>query len=351
MTAGTADWNKGFEKGVELAASLPGAAVSSVPVAVEGPKPAAAKDALFEFGYLPLVQLFESSRNPRKHFDPAALAELTESVRQSGVLEPLVVRPAAKGRYEIGAGSRRYRAAKAAGLATVPCRIRAMDDGTFLELLTVSNLQRADIHPLEEAEGYKDLLTLKGYDVARIAGRVGRSVKYVYDRMKLLQLTKPAKALFFEGKMTAGHAILLARLPAKDQARAIDSDRSGNGHIGGLFVPDFGDEGLGLEEDDQQKPVSVREFDKWIADNVRFTREAADPMLFPETAEDLVRHLAYLVLVQELRDSWRAPREFPKRAKAFGVDVEKILDAVAPQAAKSDVTQSGTKKPAKAANK
>jgi ParB/RepB/Spo0J family partition protein len=270
-----------------------------------------------EFAYLPLTDFFESPSNPRKSFDAATLAELTESIRKSGVLEALVVRPVvgkknAPTRYEIGAGHRRYRAAKAAGVATLPCRIRAMDDAAFMELLTVSNLQRDDVHPLEEADGYRALMEKAGYDVARIAERVGRSVKYVYDRMKLLQLTKEAKALFYDGKMTAGHAILLARLSPEHQADAIASERSGNGRIGGLFEPDHGemfvdDPELDLPDEEELKPVSVREFGKWIATHVRVTPETVDAFLFPQSAQQLAAAAAAKKKVVHITFDYRVP--------------------------------------------
>jgi len=152
--------------------------------------------------HLELDQLHESPWNPRKTFDPAALQELADSLATVGVLSPLLVRPNAAG-YEIAAGHRRYRAAKLAGLREVPAIVRDMDDPMFLEILVLENNQRADVHPLEEAAGYQELLNRAGYDVARIAERVGKSVKYVYDRMKLLSLTKPAQSLFFDDKITA----------------------------------------------------------------------------------------------------------------------------------------------------
>lgn len=247
------------------------------------------------FRSIPLDELRESKLNPRRHFDATALAELTESVRAHGVLTPTLVRPI-NGHFEIAAGHRRYRAAKAAGLAELPAVVRAMDDVAFLEVLVTENLQREDVHPLEEAEGYRALMKA-GYDVQRIADRVGRSIKYVYDRMKLLELTKEAKELFFDGRITAGHAVILARLKAADQTRVIGS-RARNAYDtrgGGLFVDDHGlfeDDAEDLEEKkgdsmDRLKPVSVRELQSWIDRNVRFDRAAVDPMLFPETASTL----------------------------------------------------------------
>lgn len=236
------------------------------------------------FRNIPLDQLREAAQNPRQHFDPKKLEELTASVKAHGVRTPLLVRPSANGHegYEIGAGHRRFRAAQAAGLAEVPAVVRPMGDTEFLELLTFENLQREDVHPLEEAEGYRALIKSKsGYDVAKIGERVGKSASYVYDRLKLLELTAPAQKLFRDGMITAGHAILLARLTPKDQARAIDSHGALLEDERRVWDPTAP---AGGRWHDRKKPVSVREFSDWIDKNVRFDAAAPDPMLFPETA-------------------------------------------------------------------
>jgi ParB family chromosome partitioning protein len=304
------DWSKDLARGVEPLD--PAEVAPAPPEKKKGKRESAATPPApeGEFAYLPLEQLFESPSNPRKHFDPAKLKELQDSIAASGIYTPLAVRPAPKGRYEIGAGHRRFRAAKALGLPLLPCRIRPMDDAAFLALLAVENPQHDPLHPLEEAEGYRRLMVEGRADVAAIAARVGRSVKYVYDRMKLLQLTKEAKQLFLDGQMTAGHAILLARLTPADQARALDSERSGNGRVGGLFVSDFGDSGLGLEDPDEAvKPVSVREFDRWIADNVRFSKAAPDPMLFPETATTIQAAVEQKEKIVAITHDYQVPPE------------------------------------------
>lgn len=172
---------------------------------------------------IPLTRLHESPLNPRKYFDPVKLAELTESVKAKGIITPLIVRPNASG-FEIGAGHRRYKAATAAGLADAPCIVRPMDDAAFIEVLVIENEQRHDLGPLEEAEGYRLLMTKAGYTVDKIAERVGMSVKYVYDRVKLLQLIPEAQQLVRDEKITAGHAILLARLKPEQQKKAIDPE-------------------------------------------------------------------------------------------------------------------------------
>src|SRR3990167_4213724 len=207
---------------------------------------------------IPLGDLHESPLNPRKHFDAAKLAELTASVQAKGVQVPLVVRP------RNGAGP-------------------GYEIGVFIEFLTFENLERDDLTPLEEAEGYRNL-TARGYDVQRIADRIGRSVKYVYDRVKLLALTKEAQQLLRAGTITAGHAILLARLSPKDQARCLGT-RDEDFMDGGLLK----DERTLFDPDEQGeppatfKPVSVRELEAWIDEHVRFDAAKADTMLFPET--------------------------------------------------------------------
>jgi ParB/RepB/Spo0J family partition protein len=239
---------------------------------------------------VPVAQLRESKLNPRQHFDKQGLEELAASIRTHGVLTPLLVRPS-NGHFEIACGHRRYRAAKAAGLAEVPATVRDLTDMELLEILTIENLQREDVHPLEEAQGYRSLIKA-GYDVQRIAERVGRSVKYVYDRMKLLELVKEGQELFFDGKITAGHAILLSRLKKADQERVIGG---GEGEVaGGLFQPEGGlfdeDEPEKAEKFAGLKPVSVRELQDYIDSHVRFdAAKDADPMLFPTAAANLER--------------------------------------------------------------
>lgn len=248
--------------------------------------------------HIPIEQLHESPLNPRKRFNTENLAELAESLRTHGVITPLRARPTKNGKapaFELAAGHRRLRAAKLAGLAEVPVVVSDLDDAAFLEVLTIENLQREDLHPLEEAQSFADLMKHAGYDVAKIAGRVHRSKDYVYDRLTLLQLTKPAQKLFLEGRFTVGHAIILARLPEPAQKRAIEPDNNGNGYrVAGLFEADGGllDE---LEDPKDKyatlKPVSTGEFQNWVNDNVRF-RPEDDPhisQLFPETAQVLAQ--------------------------------------------------------------
>lgn len=246
------------------------------------------------FQMIPLGQLHESALNPRKTFNAKSMEDLVASVKAKGVITPLLVRPNAKG-FEIAAGHRRYRAAKAAGLAELPAVVRAMEDVDFLEVLIMENDEREDLHPLEEAEGYRLLMTRAGYRVERIAARRGCSVKYVYDRVKLLSLIPEAQQLFREDRFTAGHAILLARLSPADQKRIVTVDEESCDVDSVLLKRDA--TLLTDEQEDQLdkavergkgqwplKAISVRELEEWIARHVRFKAAEADTFLFPEAA-------------------------------------------------------------------
>jgi ParB/RepB/Spo0J family partition protein len=244
---------------------------------------------------IPIGQLIESPWNTRKHFDQVKLQSLADNIGKQGIITPLVARETDQELvsgapiYELAAGHRRFRAAQIAGLEELPVIVREMDDVTFLEVLQIENLQREDIHPLEEAAGYVQLMKrAEGYDVATIAAKVGKSEKYIYDRIKLLQLTDEMQKLFLDGKITAGHAILLARLSPADQKRAAGYPKGGlweseanpaQTDIETLLPP-----AMKLDSFSKIKPKSVRELQGWINDHVRFnpeTPEVAD--LFPET--------------------------------------------------------------------
>ncbi len=163
-------------------------------------------------------QIVPSPTNPRKHFDPESMAELVESMRRHGVMQPLLVRKNPrildKARYELVAGERRWRAAKAAGLHFVPVTIRELSDEEALELQAIENLQRQDLSPMEEAAGYQVLLKLPGYNMARLVARTGRKESTIYGKLKLLDLPEPAKAAVQAGTMTPSVAEVIARASA-----------------------------------------------------------------------------------------------------------------------------------------
>jgi ParB/RepB/Spo0J family partition protein len=186
---------------------------------------AASADPRFEL--VPLARLVESPANHRKK-TWGAMDELIESVRAKGVLQPILARPVkgiGSNLLEIVFGHRRFRAAKEAGLETIPAVVRELSDVDALEANVIENLQRTDVHPLEEAEGYEQLLEQQDrpYTVEDIAAKVGKSKAYVYGRMKLLALCPAARAAFYEGKLTASVALLIARIPSPElQKKALD---------------------------------------------------------------------------------------------------------------------------------
>jgi ParB/RepB/Spo0J family partition protein len=165
-----------------------------------------------------LDDIAESPTNPRKHFDDAELAELAASIKEKGVLQPVLVRrrderPAGSPYYELVAGARRYRASKIAGLTEIPAVIREMTDAEVLEAQVIENNQRRDVHPLEEADGFAALAADHGHTAETIAAKIGRSTSYVYQRLKLAGLSSSARKACFAGKLTTAAALVLARLP------------------------------------------------------------------------------------------------------------------------------------------
>jgi ParB family chromosome partitioning protein len=161
-------------------------------------------------------------RQPRKTFEPAALAELEQSIRELGVLVPILVRPVPialgeRPAYELIAGERRWRAAAAARLETVPAIVREADDRSSLEVAVVENLQRADLDALEEAMGFAHLIEEYGYTQERLAERIGKSRPAVANALRLLNLSDPIKALVRSGALSVGHARALLAVDASER--------------------------------------------------------------------------------------------------------------------------------------
>ena len=172
-----------------------------------------------EYRNLSILSLMESPANPRRSFDEGSLNELADSIRSQGVLSPLLVRP--KGHsYEIVAGARRYRAAQLAALDSVPVRIVELTDAQALEVCIIENLQRSQVHPLDEATGYVALMHLD-YSVEQIAAKVGKPVGYVLSRSRLADLAPAVTEAFAKDEIGVGHALLLAKLQSKEQEEAL----------------------------------------------------------------------------------------------------------------------------------
>ncbi len=155
---------------------------------------------------LPISQVQPGLNQPRKRFDEEALADLADSVRTHGIIQPLTVRRLSSGYYQIIAGERRWRAAKQAGLKEVPAVVIEADDRKVMELGLIENLQREDLNPIEEANGYKVLMKDYGLTQEEVSLRVGKSRPTVANAIRLLELPDPVRQLLEEGKLSAGHA-------------------------------------------------------------------------------------------------------------------------------------------------
>jgi ParB family chromosome partitioning protein len=287
-----------------------------------------------EFKSIPVEALRESALNTRRTFKDQGLTELADSIRQKGVISPLIARPIGEdgAALEIAAGHRRYRAAQLAGVEVLPVIIRNYSDDEFLEVLTVENLQREDVHPMEEAEGYLELLRRPGYDIAAIAAKIGKDASYVTRRIRLNELIQPLRDAFRAEKLTLGHAQVLARLGA-DQQRSI-ADRELWDEDGGAFSVQALQRVI---EDDILMDLSKAAFP--VAD-VKLVpaagacvdctkRTGASPSLFPEIkAKDCCtdrecfhlksRAFAYAKVKAVTKDEGRAPLKLSAHYNAMG---------------------------------
>ena len=169
---------------------------------------------------LPIAEVESNSAQPRKYFDNAALAELAESIRLHGIIQPLTVRKLSSGYYQIIAGERRWRAARLAGLKEVPVVVMEADDRKAAELAMIENLQREDLNPMEEALGYQALIQQYHMTQEEAAARVGKSRPAVANSLRLLELDPSVQQQVVEGRLSAGHARALVPLSPALQVRA-----------------------------------------------------------------------------------------------------------------------------------
>ena len=223
-----------------------------------------------DFRTLAIDQLRESSTNPRRTFNEAKLQELAQSIRSQGILVPLIVRKNAPETFEVVAGARRFRAAQLTELFALPVRVVELTDSEAITLQLVENAIREDVHPYEEAMAYKALLETAEppCDVAAIALKTGRSVTHIYGRLRMAELIPEAAEIFQANQITAGHAVLIARLPQEQQKEALKA----------AFRQDW--------QSKEKQAVSVRELAQWIRDTLMLTLADAvfdreDPSLFP----------------------------------------------------------------------
>ncbi|MDG4884434.1 ParB/RepB/Spo0J family partition protein [Mesorhizobium sp. WSM4884] len=183
------------------------------PSAPEKPSTSVAAD-----GKVPIEFVSPNPKNPRRHFGDADLTDLAQSIREHGVVQPVVARPSPSqpGRYEIIAGERRWRAAQRAGLTEIPLIVRDVNDRTALELAIIENVQRADLNPVEEAQGYQQLIDEHGYTQADLGQVIGKSRSHVANTLRLLKLPNVIQSMLVDGDLSAGHARTL--VTAEDPA-------------------------------------------------------------------------------------------------------------------------------------
>jgi ParB family transcriptional regulator, chromosome partitioning protein len=225
-----------------------------------------------EYRNIPIAQLKESATNPRKTFDQGPLEELAESIRVKGVLSPLLVRPV-DGRFEIVAGERRFRAARLAGRDTVPATVRELSDAECLEIQLIENLLRTDLHPFEEARGFRALLKTEGggYTIEEIAAKTGKPASFIAKRLKLLDLVKAAADAFLAGQIGVEHAQLIAKLAPDMQEGALHHC------FDGFYAAD----------DRERSLVPVSRLQAWIEHNIYLSLKSVpfskdDETLLPE---------------------------------------------------------------------
>ena len=157
-------------------------------------------------GRVPIEFVSPNPKNPRRNFSEADLVDLAQSIREHGIVQPVLVRRRPEGKYEIIAGERRWRAAQRAGLTEIPVLVRDVDDRTALELAIIENVQRADLNPVEEALGYQQLIDEHNYTQADLGNVIGKSRSHVANTLRLLKLPDVIHDLLVDGTLSAGHA-------------------------------------------------------------------------------------------------------------------------------------------------
>lgn len=227
-----------------------------------------------EYLVIALDKLHSSPTNPRTTFDPAYISELARSIDAQGVLQPITVRPYPNkhGDFEIVAGECRVRGARVAKQPDIHAMVRNLTDAQVLEIQIVENLQRKDIAPIDEATGFKRLMDAAKLTAKQIAEKVGKSEEFVYSRIKLLDLGKPARDAFVKGELHSEHAVLIARLAPEDQERALR---------------------FALPENEYDEVPNVKEMREWINKDVRMAnaREAAKEQLAALAKQKKKAHL------------------------------------------------------------
>jgi len=233
-----------------------------------------------EHRFLPIADLHPSGLNPRKAFDEAELAELAQSIRSKGLLQPIIARPdRARGGYQIVAGERRWRAAQKASAHTVPVIVRELSDQEAAELALIENVQRTDLNPIEEATGYNELIERFGYTQEQLADVIGKSRSRLANMLRLLKLPAPVQSLVRDGQLAAGAAraivgqeqveVLAEEIIARElnvrEVEALVQDIEQGGAAGSGSVARGGGSGMPVR-DARQKDTDTRAFEKDMSD-------------------------------------------------------------------------------------
>lgn len=220
---------------------------------------------------LSIDQLHPSGRNPRRAFGDVELIELADSIRQKGLLQPIIARPdRERGGFEIVAGERRWRAAQKAALHTVPVIVRELSDPEAAEFALIENVQRTDLNPIEEATGYSELIEKFGYTQEQVAEVIGKSRSHLANTLRLLRLPASVQALLQDGRLTSGHArALIGRDDAEVLARRIVEEDLNVRTVEALVQADVrGDRTRSHGRNGGEKDADARAFEKDLSDSL-----------------------------------------------------------------------------------
>lgn len=242
-------------------------------------------------------QIEVSKTNPRKSFDEKSLNELSQSIEEHGILQPILIRPIDKEntdqpfeQFELVCGERRYRAAKLAGLEEIPVNIRVLTDDEAFELQIIENLERKDVHPLDEADAFKRMINSGKYTIEDIAGKMAKPESFIVQRLKLVELIEPIRADFIAGHLGIGHAILIARC---DEFQQLDIHKNAQPYNGNNPI-DYGtihELKETIEHDsyllsEAKFDLSDAKLTEACACDICPKRSGANPLLFEDMQED-----------------------------------------------------------------
>lgn len=262
---------------------------------------------------IPVASVSPNPNQPRVHFDEESLTELSASIAEMGVLQPILVRPLGDGAFELVAGERRWRAAQRAGLATIPAIVRLTDDASSVEQALVENLHREDLTALEEAAAYQQLLDEFGLTHDQMATRVGKSRSAITNSLRLLGLPPAVQRLLADGQLSAGHARALLGTPDRGRQEQLAREAAAGGwsvrmveeavRAEGTAAPDVASDepdpmpvdGAGLTPSTRLRPPGLLELEHLLAEHldtrvsVQMTAKKGRVMIEFADLEDLER--------------------------------------------------------------